>query len=96
MKRTVRVTVVKELEIEFLPSVFVGMSEEDYLKEVKSYFGKDAKIDEVFGWVAEMVVRAGYPRSMDVALVGKVAPYGQCDARWRVIYDDIESEVYLP
>lgn len=59
IKRTVRVTIEKEIEIELTPAVFHGMSEEEYLAEFcKGLWDVDG-IDDVVKYAAEIAATCG-------------------------------------
>ncbi len=59
MKRTVRVTIIKEIEIELAPTFFGSMTQGEYLAEFsKSLFPIDG-IDDIFKFAAQMAALYG-------------------------------------
>lgn len=59
IKRTVRVTIEKEIEIELTPAVFGDMTEEEYLAEFRKGLWHVDGIDDVVKYAAEMAATCG-------------------------------------
>lgn len=59
IKKTVRITIEKEIEIELTPAVFDGMSVEEYLEEFKKGLWDVASIDDVIKYAARMAAYYG-------------------------------------
>lgn len=95
IKRRVKVTIEKEIEIELTPPVFGGMTEEEYLAEFrKSLFHVDG-IDDVVLYAARMAACYGEGYNHDgIGLVGSFhSTHPRVpDVKFREIYDEIEAE----
>lgn len=52
IKRTVRVTIEKEIEVELTPAVFGGMTQEEYLAEFRKGLWHVDSIDDVVKYAA--------------------------------------------
>lgn len=96
MKRTIRVTISKEIEIELTPAVFGPMSQAEYLES----FGRDLwpidGIDDVFKYAAEMAAHVGGGYTHDG--LGLVSEYyskypREPDVKFRVLDEDTETEI---
>lgn len=59
MKRIVRVTIIKEIEIELTPAVFGSMTQDEYLKEFNDHLWNIDGIDDVFKYAAAMAAHHG-------------------------------------
>lgn len=59
MKRTVRVTIVKEIEIELTPAVFGPLTQDQYLEEFNKGLWKIEGIGDVFKYAADMAANYG-------------------------------------
>lgn len=96
MKRTIQVTIVKEIEIEFTSSVFGGMTEAKYLAEFsRSLFPVDG-IDEVFKYAARMAACFGGGYEHDG--LGRVDTHTSTyprvpDVKFKVLTEEIEEEI---
>lgn len=96
MKRTVRVTIEKEIEIELTPALFGSMSVEEYLEEFRKGLFEVEGLDNVFKYAAEMAAHYGAGSSHDG--LGRIAEAGFADAgKAGVIftksYEDTQSEL---
>ena len=65
MKKTVRVTITKDIEIELTPAVFGGMTEEEYLAEFRKGLWHVDSIDDVFKYAARCAAEGGIGRQED-------------------------------
>ena len=59
LKRKVRVTIVKEIEIELTPATFGGLSQDEYLKEFRASLWDVESIDDVIEYAARMAATCG-------------------------------------
>jgi hypothetical protein len=96
IKKTVRVTIEKEIEIELMPSVFGGMTEGEYLEEFRKGLWDVEGIDDVVKYAARMAAIgcAGY--SLDgIGLLGEHdSTFPRIpDVKFREISDDCEEEI---
>lgn len=96
IKRTVRVTIKKEVEIEIMPSMFGGMSEEEYLAEFRKGLWEVESMDDVVKYAARMAVYYGGGSQHDgLGLLG--AHYSTHprvpDVKFREISDESEEEI---
>lgn len=98
MKRKVRVTITKEIEVELTPAVFGEMSQEQYLQEFRSGLWHVDDIDDVFRYAAEMLASYGGGYSHDgIGLVdssGSTHPRAP-DVKADVVDEDIETELMI-
>lgn len=65
MKRTIRVTIIKEIEVEFTPGVFGPMTEAEYLAEFRKGLWHVDSIDDVFKYAASMAACYSTPAHHD-------------------------------
>jgi len=71
IKKTVRVTIVKEIEIELMPSMFGGMTEEEYLAEFRKGLWNVESMDDIVKFAARMAACYGANHEHDgIGLVG--------------------------
>ena len=59
MKRNVRVTIIKELELEFTPELFCDLTVDEYLAEFSRGLWPVESIEDVFKYAAAMVALYG-------------------------------------
>ena len=59
IKKTVRVIIEKEIEIELMPSMFKGMSIEEYLDEFRNSLWDVDDIDDVIKYAARIAATNG-------------------------------------
>lgn len=95
MKRKVRVTITKEIEIELTPAVFGDMSQEQYLEEFRKGLWKIEGIDDVFIYAAEMAAQYGGGHQHDG--LGLLSEHDSAyprvpDTKFYVMDEDTESE----
>lgn len=94
IKRTVRVTIEKEIEIEFTPAVFGGMTLEEYLAEFNRSLWRVESIDDVFKYAAGIAATNGGGCDYDgLGLVNDTDYPRPPDVKFNVISDDLEAEV---
>lgn len=99
MKRKLRVTIVKELEIEFTPAVFDGLSQEEYLKEFRQGLWHVDGIDDVFEYAARMAATCGggYTHDGLGLLDASHSTYPRVpDVKFVELDEDIETEFIEP
>lgn len=71
IKRTVIVTIEKELEIELTPAVFGGMSEAEYLASFSKDMWAVESMDDIVRYAASMIANHGAGYEHDgIGLVG--------------------------
>lgn len=95
MKRKVRVTITKEIEIELTPAVFGGLSQEQYLEEFRKSLWSVDDIEDVFTYAAEMAAHhgAGYQHDGLGLLGASHSTYPRVpDVKFDVLDEDTESE----
>ena len=98
MKRTVLVTITKEIEIEITPKMFGPMSEAEYLAAFsEGQFAVDG-IDDVFKYAARMVAYHGGGIAHDglglVSSAHSTYPH-EPDVKFRELSDESEEEIIL-
>lgn len=72
IKRTVIVTIEKEIEIELTPAVFGGMSEAEYLASFSKDIFAVESMDDIVKYAASMIANYGAGYEHDgIGLVGK-------------------------
>lgn len=96
MKKIVRVTIEKELEIELMPSVMGEMTEQEYLQEFSKSLWEVDSMDDVIKYAARMAADGGEGYSHDgIGLIG--AYYSQYprvpDVKVREISSDVDCEI---
>ncbi len=94
IKRTVRVTIEKEIEIELTPAMFGGMSVEAYLAEFRNGLWHVDSIDDVVKYAACMAADGGRGYEHDgLGLLNDSDFPRPPDVRFREISEDVDSEV---
>jgi len=96
LKKTVRVTIEKEIEIELMPSMFGDMTEEQFLAEWRKSLWQIEGMDDVIKQAA--VMAACYGAGMTHDGLGLVdydhATYPRVpDVKFREVSEDIETEI---
>ncbi|BEV09330.1 hypothetical protein [Methylophilus sp. DW102] len=95
-KRTVLVTIEKELEIEFTPAVLGDMTEQEYLEHFSRYLWQVESMDDVFKYAAEVAAKFGSGLTHDgLGLVScHYSKYPrEPDVKFREISDECEVEI---
>lgn len=95
-KRTVRVTIEKEIEIELTPAVFGPLSVEEYLEEFRKSLFEVEGLDDVFKYAAEMAAHYGAGYSHDgLGLMGEAGMPSAQKAKviFNVVLDDTDTEL---
>lgn len=95
MKRTVRVTITKEIEIELTPAVFGPMSQAEYLESFRRDLWPIEGIDDVFKYAAAMAATCGSGYTHDgLGLVSdQYSRYPrEPDVKFRELFEEIEEE----
>ncbi|WP_304350086.1 hypothetical protein [Comamonas testosteroni] len=95
MKRKVRVTITKEIEIELTPAVFGGLSQEQYLAEFRKSLWQIEGIHDVFTYAAEMAAHhgGGYQHDGLGLLSEHFSTHPRVpDVKFNVLEEDTESE----
>lgn len=96
IKRKLRVTIEKEIEIEIMPSMFCGNTEEAYLKEFREGLWHVDSIDDVIKYAAKVAATGGGGHNHDG--IGRVeSAYmrkleTEADVYFDEVSDDIEAE----
>ncbi len=99
MKRKVRVTITKEIEVELTPAVFGGLSQKQYLEEFSKGLWPVDGIDDVFLYAAEMAATCGSGYSHDGIglLSNSYSTHPRVpDAKFVEISEDLETEFIAP
>lgn len=96
IKRTVRVTIEKEIEIEIMPSMFGGMTEEEYLADFRNGLWEVESMDDVVKYAARMA--AYYGGGMQHDGLGLLDAHYSThprvpDVKFREISDESEEEI---
>lgn len=91
MKRTVRVTITKEIEIELTPSMFGGMTEEQYIAEFRKGLWDIDGIDDVFKYAARMAADGAIGSEQDgLGLIN--SPWSEYPRRGDVLAQEISCD----
>ncbi|MFA6903370.1 MAG: hypothetical protein WC236_09830 [Gallionellaceae bacterium] len=96
IKRTVRVVIEKEIEIELTPSVFGKMTQDDYLSEFRRSLWDVDGIDDVVTYAARMAATDGNGYQHDgIGMVGYFeSTYPRVpDVKFRTISENYEEEI---
>jgi hypothetical protein len=96
MKRVVRVTITKEIEIELTPTVFGAMTQEEYLASFCNGLWKVDGIDDVFKYAARMAASHGEGCEHDGLglLGGRYTTHPRYpDVKFHVLDEDTEEEI---
>lgn len=96
MKRTIRVTISKEIEIELTPAVFGPMSQAEYLDSFSRDLWTIEGIDDVFKYAAEMAAHhgGGYTHDGLGLLSEHFSKYPrEPDVKFRVLDEETETEL---
>lgn len=96
MKKTIRVTITKEIEVEFTPGVFGPMTEAEYLAEFRKGLWHVDSIDDVFKYAARCAAYGPVPCQQDG--IGLIHHRGigltqRGDTIVRELSDDCEEEI---
>jgi len=95
IKRTVRVVIEKEIEIELMPSMFCDMTEEEYLADFRKVLWYVDSIDDVVKYAARMAAYYGGGMHDGLGLLN--AHYSTHprvpDVKFRDISDECEEEL---
>lgn len=97
IKRIVKVTIEKEIEIEIMPSMLGDMTEESYLEEFRKGLWYVESMDDVIKFAARM---AAYNGSGECDGIGLLGPYYSTyprvpDVKFREISDECEEEFVM-
>ena len=95
MKRKLRVTITKEIEIELTPVVFRGLSQQQYLEQFRTSLWHVEGIDDVFIYAAEMAATcgSGYEHDGLGLLSSSYSTYPRVpDAKYVELSEDIDTE----
>lgn len=65
LKKTIRVTIEKTIQVELTPAMFGGMSEADYLAEFRKSLWHVGSLDDVFMYAARAAATGGIGREHD-------------------------------
>lgn len=95
MKKTIRVTIEKELEIELMPSVLGEMTEAEYLAAFCEDLWKVESMDDVIQYAARAAATGGEGYQHDgIGLIGSyLSSDPKIDVKVREISEDIETEI---
>lgn len=96
IKRTVRVTIEKEIEIELMPSFFGDMTIDEYLAEFRKGLWNVDSIDDVIKYAARMAAYHGGGMQHDGLglLDGHYSTYPRTpDVKFNEVYDECEEEI---
>ena len=99
IKRTVRVTIEKEIEIELMPSMFGGDTEAEFLESFRKSLWEVESIEDVVKYAARMAAYHGGGMSHDgIGLLDwENSTYPRVpDVKFREIDDDCEEEILTP
>lgn len=96
LTRTVRVTVTKDVKVTINPSMFFGMSIEEYLAEFRKGLWDVESIDDVVAYAARVGADSGHRRQEDgLGWIGSTSFYKPepLDVAVDVLYEDVETEI---
>jgi len=96
IKRTVRVVIEKEIEIELMPTFFGSMTEEEYLAEFRNGLWNVESMDDAIKYAARMAATVGSGYEYDG--LGLLSHYystnpRESDVKFREILDECEEEI---
>jgi len=92
LKCKVRVTIIKELELEFTEQFLGGMTEEEYLKEFSRSLWPVDEMEDVIKYAASMAATCGGGYSHDG--LGLLVQKGGFSSRPpAVIFDELDEEI---
>ena len=94
MKRKIRVTMEKDIEIEIMPSMFIGMTEEEYLKEFSETFWTVNNMDDIFKFAAKVAAVHGRGEEEGLGMLEPKHMKGMCkaDVYYGELVEDITAE----
>ncbi len=94
MKRKIRVIVEKEIEIEIMPSMFIGMTEQEYLDEFSRGFWKVDSMDDIFIFAAKVAAIHGRGEEEGLGILEPKHMKDMCkaDIYFDEIFGDVETE----
>lgn len=94
IKRTVRVTIEKEIEIELTPAMFGGMSVDEFLAEFSISLWNVESIDDVVKYAAILAADNGKGTEWDgIGLINDLDYPRPPDVKFNVVSEDINAEV---
>lgn len=96
IKRTVRVTIEKEIEIELMPSVLGGATEAEFLAEFRKGLWAVESIDDVIKYAARMAAEHGGGMAHDgIGLLDySHSTYPRvADVKFKILTEDIDEEI---
>lgn len=98
IKKTVRVTITQEIEVQLMPDLFGGMTEAEYLAEFRTGLWPVDSMDDVIKYAARVVATGGAGGEHDgIGLVGSECIANlfprQPDVLFNVLDEDIEEEI---
>ena len=99
IKRTVRVTIEKEIEIELTPEMFQGSTVEEYLAEFRTVLWAVDGIDDVVKYAARMAAEYGGGTRYDGIGLLDVhhSTYPRVpDVKFKIISENSEEEILTP
>lgn len=92
MKCKVRVTIIKELELEFTEQFLDGMTEEEFLKEFSKSLWPVDDMEDVFKYAARMAAAYGSGYTHDgLGLV--LCKGGRSSKPADVIFDELDEDI---
>jgi len=95
MKKTIQVTIVKEIEIELTAAFFGKLTQEQYLSEYGKYFHQVAGMDDVFKYAARMVAINGPGEYEALGQTGSIHAINQSalSVKFNELSEEIEEEI---
>lgn len=95
MIRAVRVTTIKEIQVELTPAVFGGLSEEQYLQEFRKGLWHVEGMDDIYQYAARMAADGGGRQHDGLGLVSEsYSRYPRVpDVKFDVLDEDVETEI---
>ena len=95
-KKTIRVTIEKEIEIELTPTCFGAMTADEYVKVFSASLWKIGGLDDIFMYAAEMAADVGGGLNCDGLglLDNHSSTYPRVpDVKFRIIDENRTSEI---
>lgn len=96
IKRTVQVTIVKEIEIELTPTVFGNMTEAEFLADFRKGLWPVEGIDDVVKYAARMAAICGGGLTHDGIglLSADYSTYPRApDVKFKIVEEEYEEEI---
>lgn len=99
IKRLVRVTIEKDIEIEMMPGIFEGMTEDEFLVEFRKGLWEVESIEDVVKYAARMAAEHGGGMQHDgIGLLDySHTTYPRVpDVKFRILAEEYDEDILTP